>query len=504
MRRAPWWTGLLAVIALVAAGAATPARAGADGGPAAPVRLSATNGSSSITLSWSQPETGSRPVSFRVHEGSTVVARNTTTWVTVSNLAVYSTHTYQVTAVDSAGRESPPSAPITRQVRVGGPFACGITVPSVVAVTEVTASAVALSWSNEVPYYDQPGTLVVFQGDAVVRETSLDSARIGGLAPATTYTFQVARRDCVGGLHRAAPLTVTTAGGAGARPAVPGAVTVGTRTASSVALAWSAGVGSGAAVRYAVYEGATRVATTSATSIVLTGLWRDTAHEYTVAAIDGAGNESAQTPPVRTSTQPCPDGLSTPGPVNPPTELTATVLSPSSIALTWAQEFPATSFTVYRVASATLPLGPVVTTRTNSAMITGLPSASTASYAVRAQTASCGQSALSASVSAGTPAGPSARPTAPTDPKLVSSTPNYDFTGTVRLAWNQPVGTDPAVLFRLYEGTSILATSTSPEITLRLPGGPTHAVTVVAVDAAGLESAQSAPLVFTVAFIPPP
>jgi hypothetical protein len=86
----------------------------------------------------------------------------------------------------------------------------------------------------------------------------------------------------------------------------------------------------------------------------------------------------------------------------------------------------------------------------------------------------------------------------------VSRTPNPDFTGTLTLAWTQPSSDDPPVSFRLYEGTAVLGAGTTTGVTLRLPGGPTHSVTVVAVDAAGNESSQSPPVAFTVPFIPIP
>jgi fibronectin type 3 domain-containing protein len=489
---------IVTLVALVAGGIAAPAQADAPV-PASPTNLTATNDSASITLTWNQPATAARPVSFRVYEGSAIVARNTTTHVVVKNLAFSSTHTYSVTAVGSDGRESTPSTPLTRRVLTGGAFACGLTVPSGFAVTDITASAISLSWSNAIPYYDRQGTLVLLENSAVILTTSLDSARIGGLAPASTHTFQVARRDCQGQLHASAPLTVTTAQGGSARPSAPTALTTGTRTASSIALSWTSQAGTDPAVRYAVYEGANRVATTSSTARVVTGLWRDTAHEYTVAALDSASNESAHSAPVQTATQPCA------GSVPAPVGLTATATAPSSVSLSWVQIAEATSFTVYGIGADGQSTGPVTTaTTTTSAMVTGLPSSTVVRYAVVAGTAGCGQSPLSTPAMATTLAGPTARPAPPADLSVVSRTPNPDFTGTLTLAWTQPSSDDPPVSFRLYEGTAVLGAGTTTGVTLRLPGGPTHSVTVVAVDAAGNESSQSPPVAFTVPFIPIP
>ncbi|GIH07535.1 hypothetical protein Rhe02_56020 [Rhizocola hellebori] len=481
---------------LVVGGLATPALAGLAA-PAAPTGVNATNSVSSITLTWTQPATGVRPAHFRVYEAGVVVARNTTTRVTVRNLAFGSSHTYQVTAVDSSGQESPPSAPVTRSAFTGGPVACGITVPSGFASTEVTASSVSLSWSNAIPFYDMAGTIVVLENSTVILQTTLNSARIGGLAPSSTHTYQVARRDCTGGLHASAPLTVTTAPGDPQRPAPPTGTTVGARTNISIALSWTPLPSADPAVAYAVYEGGSAVTVTPSTSTVLSGLWRDTAHEYRVAAVDSAGNESALSAAAQASTQPCDSPL--PRPVG----LTARALSPSSVALSWTHIAQATSFTVLRLPPGAAPVSEV-TVPGQSVMVTGLPSASTTRYAVVADTTGCGRSAASAPVTVTTAAGPAARPPRPADLRVVSSTPNFDFTGTVTLGWNQPSGSDPVVGYRLYEGATLFATSASTSLTLRLPGGPTHTISVAAVDPAGNESAQSVLLAFTVPFIPPP
>ena len=255
MRQVLRRTGLL-VLAAALALAGLPGVATASTGPAIPQRLYARNGATSITVSWTQPAGGSRPVYFRVYENGAVVARNTTIHATVGNLVFNSTHTYTVTAVDRYGRESAPSAPITRTAIIGGPFGCGLTAPTGLVASNITASAVSLSWSNAQPYWDQPGTLLVLLDGAVVQQTTLDSARISGLPPASTHTVQVARRDCNGTLHPSNSLTVTTLSGGSGRPGAPTGLTVGARTNTSIALSWAPSTGADPAVRYQVYDGA--------------------------------------------------------------------------------------------------------------------------------------------------------------------------------------------------------------------------------------------------------
>jgi chitodextrinase len=472
--------------------------AGTSTGPATPQNLYATNGATAIALAWSQPATGTRPTRFQVYEGDSLVAGNTTTHVTIPNLRFTSSHTYSVTAVDRAGRESARSVPISRQAVVGGIFPCGMTPPGGLRATEVTASAVSLAWSNAIPQYDGPGPLVVLVDSAPMVETSLDSARVSGLAPGTSHVIEVARRDCHGQLHASAPLTVKTASGASARPATPGEPTIVSRTNTTVTLSWAGNPSLDPTVRYAVYDGGRRVASTVGTTATITGLWRDTNHAFTVTARDPAGNESPTSTPVEATTLRCDD------PIPPVVSLTATPISAGSVALHWLPSTEAESFTVSQVTRGTQETEPIATVAASSAMITGLAPATQVTFLVRARVAGCGLSLPSAALSATTAPGASARPQPPTNLGVESSTANPDNTSTVTLAWTLPAGADPAVEFRLYEGARVLASSKTGSVTLTLPSGPAHLVTVVAVNASGLESPQSEPISFTAPYLPFP
>jgi hypothetical protein len=287
-------------------------------------------------------------------------------------------------------------------------------------------------------------------------------------------------------------LTVTTLAGSTTRPDPPAGLTVGTTTNSSVALSWTASAGTDSAARYAVYDGAYRVALVSGTAAVVTGLWRSTPHQFTVSALDPAGSESAQSTPVAAWTQQCDPA------VPAPRALTATAVSPSTVTLSWISIVDTSSFTVYQDGT------PVASVYGPSAVLTGLPSATTSRYTVTAQASSCGGSAPGTPATATTPSGPSARPVGPTGLRLVRSVPNYDNTGTVALAWDQVASPDPVVEYRIYDGSAVLGTATSTTTSLTLPSGPTHNVVVAAVDAAGNESVPSGVLGFVVPFIPLP
>ena len=121
-------------------------------------------------------------------------------------------------------------------------------------------------------------------------------------SPATSIQLLLSGNDN----HVPSPLLIT--GTITSAPAPPAAVpaapvlSVRSRTASSVSLAWTASNG---ATRYTVYEGSQAVCTASAptTSCTVSGLASNTAHTYSVTASDSAG-ESPRSNPVTVSTLP--------------------------------------------------------------------------------------------------------------------------------------------------------------------------------------------------------
>ncbi|MCW2505169.1 MAG: Conserved putative secreted protein [Actinomycetia bacterium] len=471
-----------AVLAVVSPGAAH-----ADAAPASPVEVRSSNGSSSISLSWAEPATGTRAVAFRVYEGATVVARNTTTHVTVERLGFASTHTFTITAVDAAGRESAPSAPVTRRVWMGGAIPpCQALLPTGLAVTAVTGSAVSLAWTPSEALM-APASVQVYEGARAVADSIGRTAHVSGLAPASTHTYRIGG-SCFGQLVFGPPVTVTTAAGPAQRPDPVTALAVTATSPRTVTLTWSS---SGSAARYAVYDGATAVAVTAAAPVTIRNLYRDTAHVYTVVARTGAGDESTGTS-VRASTVTC--EAAPPRPV-----VTATAVSPSTVVLTWAEDSAATLFTVSDSGIT------VATSATPSAVVSGLGSASAHHFTVTAALAGgCGQTPASAPVAVTTPPGPSSRPLAPQQFTFLTGHAIDLATSSVTLGWTQPA-TGPAVAgYRVYEGGTLVGTSAASPITLTLPSAATHRYTVAAVDAAGDESPQSAPLTFSSPWIPVP
>jgi hypothetical protein len=231
------------------------------------------------------------------------------------------------------------------------------------------------------------------------------------------------------------------------------------------------------------------VADTSDTSATVRGLYHAAPYAFQVTAVDARGNES---PAVTVAGNTAPCQSSPPR----PTALTAAALSASSVRLDWTYDAAAQSYTVYDGDT-------VVGASAGSAVVVGgLASATRYRLRVVATLANgCGTSPVSAAVRVVTRPGPVARPARPTDVRIVSANP---MIGGVTLQWTQPAGGDPAGAYRVYRGPDIIATTGTTEVALVLPMATTQVLSIAAVNAAGLESAQSALLTVRVPYLPPP
>nr|MDT0659003.1 fibronectin type III domain-containing protein [Micromonospora sp. DSM 115978] len=476
--------------AVLIGGAPAAAQSTGPAAPATPVAPWASTSGSAITVTWQQPPVGPRIRSFRVYEGDQVVARTTTT-ATLLYVPFGSSHTYTVTAVDRVGRESARSEPVTGRSWLSGvnpECLPATTLP--ITVTDVSASAMSLSW----PRYPLDGDLEVRINGVGLGTTPLTSARVGGLASATTHQVGLYRRNgCTGDMDPVGWASATTAAGTADRPAAPADLTVTGRTDSTVDLSWTAPTGP-APTRYAVYEGGTRVAVAQGTSATVRRLFHSTWHRFTVAALDAAGNESAHAPAVSTGTETCLAGP--PRPV----ELTATALSPSSVRLAWTLATAAESYTIFDRDTA------VATVENPAAVVSGLPSGSRHSYRVSATLPhSCGETPRSRPAPVTTLAGPTARPAAPAVLEVTGNVPtDWPSGAELALAWSPSVGAEPAVGYRVYEGATVVGETGATSVTLPVGAATRHSYTVVAVDAAGNESAASPSVTVWATYLPPP
>lgn len=191
-------------------------------------------------------------------------------------------------------------------------------------------------------------------------------------------------------------------------PTAPTGLRAGTTTSSSVALSWTAATDNVGVTGYDVYSGSTKVASSTTTSVTVTGLSASTTYSFTVKAHDAAGNVSAASTAVSATTQS--------GTTNPPADtiapsvpsgLTAGTTTSSSVPLSWTASTDnagGSGVAGYDVLQGTTV---IASTTSTSYTVTGLSASTTYSFAVRAKDVAGNLSAASTAVSATTKAGTS-------------------------------------------------------------------------------------------------
>jgi chitodextrinase len=202
------------------------------------------------------------------------------------------------------GTEPGPSTPDTT-----APTAAGTPVASA-----VSGSGLTLTWTAST---DAGGSGLagydVFREngatDVLIGSPATNTLAVTGLSPATTYQFYVVAFDGAG--NRATPsaaVTVTTTAPDTSPPTTPGTPTASGVTATGVNLSWSAATDNVGVTGYRVFRGTTLLATVPATTYAVTGLTASTTYQFTVVAIDAAGNASPASNPIMVTTSPPPVG----------------------------------------------------------------------------------------------------------------------------------------------------------------------------------------------------
>jgi RHS repeat-associated protein len=183
------------------------------------------------------------------------------------------------------------------------------TVPTGVSATAVSPTQVNLSWTAS----SDDRAVIRY---SVYRGGSLLSVVTGALTSFTdrstnkntAYAYTVSSSDAAGNSSAvSSTANVTTPNGSvptdTTAPTVPTGLSVTATSSIQLNLAWTASTDANGVQGYRVYRGGSLIATVGSTSYWDTGLTRSTAYSYTVAAIDGTGNASAQGTAAGGSTQ---------------------------------------------------------------------------------------------------------------------------------------------------------------------------------------------------------
>jgi chitodextrinase len=269
------------------------------------------------------------------------------------------------------------------------------TLPGSVRATAAAATSVTIAWTGS---SDNGGVAGygLYRGTSRVATTAQTTHTYDGLTCGTAYQVGVDSYDAAGNRSLRADLMVTTAPCADRQPpSAPSSVVATTRTATSIALAWSPSTDNVGVVGYGLYIAGALVGTTAGTTGILGGLTCGTNYTVGADAYDAAGNRSAQTV-VMVSTTACGDTQ----PPSAPSNLVASGITQTGLTLAWVASADNVGVTGYDVFRNGTKLGSTASTSSPQA---GLTCATTYSFGVAAYDAA-GNRSPQATVSARTAA----------------------------------------------------------------------------------------------------
>src|SRR5687767_7607114 len=269
--------------------------------PTKPTNLRVTSVSSyNVSLAWNPSTDNSGAFSYKVviSDGSTYTVPQTQTTFT-HFVAPLGTYSFYVFAVDGSGNRSQKSNTVSA---TPPPDTTAPSAP-VVSVTGVSPTEVSLSWTastDDGPYLFYQ---VFVNGSPSVDARQNQFAIVSGLTPETTYEITVKARDLYGPPNVSAPsnvVTVTTIATSGADTEPPSAPTNlhgwdAGDGAREINLFWTASFDNQtpqASIVYEIYMNGVLDHTTSGGRAILYATQAGP-NEFTVIAVDEAGNKSA-------------------------------------------------------------------------------------------------------------------------------------------------------------------------------------------------------------------
>ena len=272
------------------------------------------------------------------------------------------------------------------------------TTPTGLASSNLTATAVTLSWTASTDNVGVTGYDVYRNGTkintSVVTGTTYSAT---GLTNATAYSFYVRARDAAGNLS-ANSNTVSITTPDNQSPTAATNLTASSVTATGLTLNWTASTDNVAVTGYDVYQNNVKINASPVTTLSypITGLTQGTAYMYYVKAFDAAGNFSANSNTLNVTT------TDTQAPTAP-SNLASSNLASTSVTLNWTASTDNLAVSGYDIYRNGVKINTaIITTLTYAA--TGLSASTSYSFYVQARDAAGNLSANSNTVSVITPA----------------------------------------------------------------------------------------------------
>jgi serine/threonine protein kinase/chitodextrinase len=283
----------------------------------------------------------------------------------------------------------------------------------------------------------------------------------------------------------AVPTAAPTGPGADTvKPSVPAGLKVTGRAVEAITLVWANSTDNVKVTGYIILRNTVQVGTSFTPSYADTGLTANTKYRYAVESFDAAGNISAASAPITTSTLAAPD-TAAPSRV---TDLHSTGQSDTTIALAWSAATDNVGVAGYEIYRGGVHVANV---STPGYLDTALTPATQYSYTVRSYDASNNASADSNTATAKTLKAPDKQ--APTVPTGVSAAATSST--TIDVSWSASTDNVGVTSYLVFRGSTQVAevTTGTAYSDVGLTPSTLYKYSVAAKDAAGNVSAASTP-----------
>jgi chitodextrinase len=244
-----------------------------------------------INLSWTASTDNEGVAGYLVYKNDMLATISTSASVEINGLICDSMYTFHIVAVDLSANQSE----ISESSNIKTSECSDISPPSVpvnLSAANIKRNSLKLLWD---PSIDNDMVLAYNIYIDEVFETAFSDtfATIYGLNCGTSYNLSVKARDKTGNLSDEASIHVSTAACPdNTPPTVPANIDVLSKSQTECTLIWNASEDDVGVIEYDVLKDGVYYNSTTDTTITISGLTCNQSYQFTVKAIDAAGNES--------------------------------------------------------------------------------------------------------------------------------------------------------------------------------------------------------------------
>ena len=297
--------------------------------PSAPLGLvKSSSTQTSIAVSWAAASDNIGVAGYGLYRNGSTTGSSLVASASFSGLACGTTYTLAVDAYDAAGnRSGKTSLSAATSACAGGGDTAAPSAPGALTKTGSTQTSISVSWGASTDNVGVAGYGLYRNGSSTGTSAST-STTFGGLACGSSYALGVDAYDASGNRSGSTSLTAATSACPPSTdtqaPSVPQAMSFGTTTQTTIALAWNASTDNVGVVGYRLLRNNVSVTTVATPGYTYTGLTCGTSYTLALEAYDAAGNVSDRALATGTSsTSACGGGSPPPPPPPPPVGNTA-------------------------------------------------------------------------------------------------------------------------------------------------------------------------------------